>query len=244
MYMIAEAMTLLYSIYNTAFQPILSLGPYPALIFFSGILALLFSGIRYTLLDHEKADKIQEKIQEHQEKMKEARENGEDDKASKHTKKVFKHNQKFMMLNMRPMIGTMVFVALIFPWLGTVFAPTIPVTPTGNQTYQGNFTYAQQETPITIDNTSEQFKIQLDNQEVTTGQQLKVNGFQWTVKDFKNRSAGLLSNQEGPAVGFNGRFVPLPINLPYIGDALNWLGFYIIIVMPITFILNKILGIQ
>jgi len=28
-----------------------------------------------------------------------------------------KHNQKMMMLNFKPMIATMVFVALVFPWL-------------------------------------------------------------------------------------------------------------------------------
>jgi uncharacterized membrane protein (DUF106 family) len=242
--MIAPLLTALYSFYNAIFQPILALGPYASLAFFSIVLASLFSGIRYLLLDHEKADKIQDKISEKQEKMKEARENDNHEKASKYTKEVFKHNQKFMLLNMKPMIGTMLFVALIFPWMGSAFAPTVELQQTQNGVYEGNFTYAQKQTPITVDNTTQPFTVSTDNQQAQTGEQLKINGFQWTVKNFKQRTPGMFSSISGPAVGFNGMFVPLPINLPFIGQALNWLGFYILIAMPLTFAFNKILGIQ
>ncbi|MFB6099984.1 MAG: EMC3/TMCO1 family protein [Candidatus Nanohalobium sp.] len=242
--MIAELMTALYSFYNAIFQPVLSLGPYAALTFFSVCLAALFSGIRYMLLDHEKADKIQDKISEHQEKMKEARENGEDEKASKHTKKVFKHNQKFMMLNMKPMIGTMVFVALIFPWLGSVFAPTVQLQQTSPGMYEGTFTYANQQTPITVDNTSEQYKLLVGDQEVRPGEHAEINGFQWTFKNVHDKDPGIFTNIDSKVAAFNGRFVPLPFSIPLAGEALNWLGFYILIAMPLTFIFNKALGIQ
>ncbi len=242
--MIAGILTAMYSFYNVVFQPVLSLGPYLALGFFSVCLAGLFSVIRYLLLNHEKADEIQDKISEKQEKMKEARENDNHKKASEYTKEVFKHNQKFMMLNMKPMIGTMVFVALIFPWLGASFAPVVQVQEVDDDVYDGNFTYAGQQTPITIENTSEQFTVSTDGQKVSTGEQLEINGFQWTVKDFRERSPGIFSSTEGPAVGFNGMFVPLPFSLPFIGPALNWLGFYILIAMPLTFAFNKLLGIQ
>jgi uncharacterized membrane protein (DUF106 family) len=242
--MIASLLTALYGFYNAVFQPVLALGPYAALGFFSVCLAGLFSGIRYILLDHEKAEEIQDKISEKQEKMKEARENDNHEKASEHTKEVFKHNQEFMMLNMKPMIGTMIFVALIFPWLGATFAPTVQVQEAGQGMYEGNFTYAGQQTPITVDNTSEQFTVSAGGKEVTSGEQLNIDGFQWTVKDFHEREGGFLSSTEGPAVGFNGMFIPLPFSIPLAGSALNWLGFYILIAMPLTFGFNKLLGIQ
>ena len=242
--MIASLLAALYGFYNAVFQPILGLGPYVALGFFSICLASLFSGIRYLLLDHEKAEEIQDKISEKQEKMKEARENDNHEKASEHTKEVFKHNQKFMMLNMKPMIGTMIFVALIFPWLGSTFAPTVQLQETGNNTFEGNFTYAGQNTPITVDNRSEQFKVSAGGKEVTSGEHVNIQGFQWTVKDFRDRTPGFFSSTEGPAVGFNGKFIPLPFSVPFIGGALNWLGFYILIAMPLTFGFNKLLGIQ
>jgi len=242
--MIAGILEILYSFYNVLFQPILSLGPFIALGFFSATLAALFSGIRYMLLDHEKAEKIQDKIQEKQEKMKEARENDNQEKASEHTKQVFKHNQEFMMLNMKPMIGTMLFVALIFPWLGATFAPTIQLQETTNNTFEGNFTYANTETPITVDNTSENATLQINGQQVQPSQQAQIQGFEWTYKGLKQKTPGIFNNYEGPAAAFNGHFIPLPITLPWIGPALNWLGYYIIIAMPMTLILNKTLGIQ
>jgi len=242
--MIAGLLTALYSFYNALFQPILSLGPYVALGFFSAILAALFSGIRYMLLDHEKAEKIQDKISKKQEKMKEARENDNHEKASEHTKDVFKHNQQFMLLNMKPMIGTMLFVALIFPWLGATFAPTTQLQTVDNNTFEGNFTYANTQTPITVDNTSETPILQVDNQEVEPGQAATINGFDWTYKGTKQKTPGLFNNYEGTAASFNGKFINLPFTLPWIGPALNWLGFYIIIAMPMTLILNKTLGIQ
>ncbi|QGA80960.1 EMC3/TMCO1 family protein [Candidatus Nanohalobium constans] len=242
--MIAGLLTALYSFYNVVFQPVLSLGPYIALGFFSACLAILFSGIRYWLLDHEKAEKIQDKISEKQEKMKEARENDNHEKASKHTKDVFKHNQEFMLLNMKPMIGTMLFVALIFPWLGATFAPTAQITQTTGQMYEGNFTYAQTQTPITVDNTTETPVLQVDNQSIEPGEAAKINGFKWTYKGIKEKTPGFFSNTEGTVANFNGKFIQLPFTLPWIGGALNWLGFYIIITMPMTLILNKTLGIQ
>jgi uncharacterized membrane protein (DUF106 family) len=242
--MIAGLLTALYSFYNVVFQPILGMGPYIALGFFSAGLAALFSAIRWRLLDHEKADKIQDKISEHQEKMKEARENDNHDKASEYTKKVFKQNQRFMMLNMKPMIGTMVFVALIFPWLGATFAPTAQLQQTGNTTFEGNFTYAGTQTPITVENTSESVTLQKGEETIAVGEAVKINGFDWTFTGVNERTPGFFSNTEGTVASFNGKFVNLPFSLPWIGGALNWLGFYILIAMPMTFALNKALGIQ
>jgi uncharacterized membrane protein (DUF106 family) len=242
--MIAGLLTALYSFYNAVFQPVLGMGPYVALGFFSVCLANLFSVIRWWLLDHEKAEKIQDKISKKQEKMKEARENDNHEKASEHTKEVFKHNQKFMMLNMKPMIGTMVFVALIFPWLGTTFAPAVQLQQTNGQMYEGNFTYAGTQTPITVDNSTETPVLGYGNQTVEPGQAVNINGFDWTYKGIKEKTPGFFSSTDGTVAEFNGKFVTLPFSLPFIGGALNWLGFYILIAMPLTFALNKALGIQ
>ncbi|MFB6158231.1 MAG: EMC3/TMCO1 family protein [Candidatus Nanohalobium sp.] len=242
--MIAGLLTALYSFYNAVFQPLLSMGPYLALGFFSVCLAALFSGIRYWLLDHEKAEQIQDKIDEHQEKMKEAKENDKHEKASEHTKELFRHNQKFMMLNMKPMLGTMVFVSLIFPWLGATFAPTVQLQQTSPGMYKGNFTYAQTDTPITVDNTTEKTRLILEDQNITAGESAKIGSFRWTFKGIKDKTPGLFSNTEGTIASFNGKFVQLPFSIPLAGEALNWLGFYTLIAMPLTFALNKVLGVQ
>jgi uncharacterized membrane protein (DUF106 family) len=232
----------LYSFYNVAFQPILAMGPYVALGFFSACLAGLFSLIYWYMLDIEKADKIKEKMNKYQEKMKEARKNENTEEASEHMQKTMELNQKFMMLNMKPMIGTMVFVALIFPWLGATFAPTIPLEQTAPDTFTGNLTYAGQTVPLTVVNQTNT-TVSTDGQEAAVGGSINVHGIRWDVARFGEHNGGIFAAPKGTILKLNAHFVDLPFSIPLAGDALNWLGFYIIIAMPLTFIFRKLLGV-
>lgn len=244
---IAPILTALYSFYNVIFQPLLALGPYVSLGFFSVCLAGLFSLIYWHFLNIERADELKEKMNHHQDKMKEARSNDMTEKASEHMKKSMEVNQELMKENFKPMIGTMVFVALVFPWLGATFAPAVQLEPVQDnqsmQTYKGNFSYANQITEITVQNSSEQTKLIVDNQEALQGESVRIQGFEWAFKGIKEKNPGLFSNKDGTFATFNGKFVNLPFSLPFIGGALNWLGFYILIAMPLTYIFRKVLGV-
>jgi uncharacterized membrane protein (DUF106 family) len=230
----------LFSFYNTVFQPLLLLGPYVSLGFFSVLLAGLFSVIYWWLLDIERADEIKEKLNNYQDKMKEAREEDEHDKASDHLKKTLQLNQKFMMLNMKPMFATMIFVALIFPWLGSVYAPQVQMNQVSNGTWEGNFTYAGQTELLTAENTSEGMKISTLQSEAGINGEVKAFSMNWQVTGFNT-----VQNVEHDAVTkLNAAFINLPVSLPLVGKALNWLGFYILIVMPLTYVFRKLLGVQ
>jgi uncharacterized membrane protein (DUF106 family) len=238
-------LTALFGFYDTLFQPVLSLGPYVALAFFSTALAAVFSIIYWFLLDIEKNKKLKEKISNTQEKMKEARKNDETDKASDHMQKTMELNQKMMMLNFKPMIATMVFVGLIFPWLGATFAPTMEMTQVDNTTYTGNFTFAGETSMITVVNETEPV-LQIDGEEITQGESFQHQGIEWSFKRFGESGGGFLglTGSEGVTTKLAAVFVPLPFSIPLAGTALNWLGFYILIAMPLTFIFRKALGVQ
>ena len=241
---IASFLAGLYGFYNTIFNPILALGPYMALGVFSAALAGLFSIIYWFLLDIEKQKEIKEKINSKQEKMKEARKNDNAEKASEHMQETMKHNQKMMMLNFKPMIATMIFVALIFPWLGSTFAPTVELTEQGNNTFTGEFNYSGQSGQLTVINGSNQ-TVEFNGQDTTVGGSIEAYGVTWDITKFGESSGGFLGTSitTGTVLSLNARFVELPISLPLAGSALNWLGFYIIIAMPLTFIFRKMLGV-
>lgn len=226
----------LFEFYNTLFQPLLQLGPYHSLIFFSTLLAALFSVIYWWLLDIERADRIKKKINKYQDRMKEAREEDEQEKASKHFKKTLELNQKFMMLNLKPMIATMVFVALIFPWLGATYAPTIEMTQFNDTGYNGTIEYAGESETVTALNTSGQMSFFTGD----SGERVNAFGVDWEVSSFET----VQDQNHDAELGLNAKFVNLPFSLPLAGEALNWLGFYILIVMPMTFIFRKLLGVQ
>lgn len=219
----------IYGFYNTVFHPLLAAGPYVSLGFFSAVLAAVFSVIYWYFLDIEKANKIKDKLSDHQEKMKKAQKENDSDKASDHLEKTLKLNQKFMMLNMRPMIGTMVFVALFFPWLGATYAPAIDLDNSSG-TYTGNLTYAQQTAVLEVHNKT----VEYQGQNASVSEQFRALGVNWEVQkiDLENNKLKL-----------NAHFVSLPFTVPFVGDALNWLGFYILIAMPLTYVLRKAMGV-
>ena len=232
---ITSILTPLFEFYNALFQPLLQMGPYPSLIFFSTLLAGLFSVIYWFLLDIERADRIKEKINKYQDRMKEAREEDEQDKASKHFKKTLELNQKFMMLNLKPMIATMVFVALIFPWLGNTYAPTVEMNQFNDTGFNGTIDYAGEQVTVNAINNSGNMQFFTDGNE-----NIKAYGIEWEVSSFNEVEA----STHDAELKINGVFVNLPFSIPLAGEAFNWLGFYILIVMPMTFIFRKLLGVQ
>ena len=225
-------LTPLFGFYDSLFQPLLQLGPYPSLIFFSAVLAALFSVIYYIFLDRERADEIKEKLEEHQEKMKEAQEEDSDGEVSDHLEKSLKLNQKFMMLNLKPMIATMLFVGLIFPWLGASFAPNIDFTEQNNFTNQ--LEWAGNSVQLQFDNESQQ--VSTLNQSAELNDYISAHGVDWEVTRINHIEGGA-------EVRMNIAFVKLPFSLPLAGQALNWLGFYILIVMPLGYGLRKMMGV-
>ncbi|MBC5793200.1 MAG: DUF106 domain-containing protein [Nanohaloarchaea archaeon] len=237
-------LNVLFGFYDTLFQPILSLGPLPSLAIFSGMLAGMFSIIYYIFLDIEAMDEIKEKINEKQEKRKEAQKNDNVDEATDHMKEAMSLNQEMMMLNFKPMIVTMICVAFIFPWLGATFAPSIDLQQTSNSTFEGDFQFNGQNEKITIVNDTEPV-VKMDDQNALIGGEVNAFGVDWDVVRFGEKKGGFFSSGgEGHVLKMNARFVDLPFSIPLAGAALNWLGTYILISMPLTFLFRKMLGIQ
>jgi uncharacterized membrane protein (DUF106 family) len=230
----------LFAFYDVMFQPLLAMSHYYALAFFSVALAGTFSLIYWRFLDIEKQQELKEKLNEQQEKMKEARENDETDKVSEHMSKSLELNQKFMMLNFKPMIVTMLFVGLFFPWLGATFSPGIDLQES-NSHYAGELEYASSTETIEVYDGNDT-RLMIEDQEVRPGETFEAHGITWEFSNVKE-GGGFFSTSEGLNAKVSAVFVPLPFSLWYIGDALNWLGFYILMAMPLTFGFRKMLGI-
>ena len=237
--MVFQLLAPLFSFYDGVFQPLLAAGPYVSLGFFSAALAALFAVIYWFLLDVERADEIKDKLNKYQDKMKEARENDKDDEASKHLKKTLQLNQKFMMLNIKPMLATIVFVGLFFPWLGNTYAPNVDMNQTDNSTFTGQLQYAGNTQELKVSNESSVL-VESGNSTAGIKEDIEVLDVRWQVAGFQS-----LQDEDSDArLKLNAEFVPLPVNLPFVGNALNWLGFYFILIMPLTYVFRKLLGVQ
>lgn len=236
---IQSQLSVLFSFYDSIFQPLLATSPYYALAFFSVALAGIFSLIYWRFLDVERQKELKEKLSEHQEKMKEAREEDDSEAVSEHMSKSLELNQKFMMLNLKPMMVTMLFVGLFFPWLSATFSPTVSLEG-GNSAYTGELSYAGESVPIEVTEIEDDPRLVVNDEEVETGERFEALGFTWEFNS-AGENGGWFSS--GISASISAVFVPLPFSLWYIGSALNWLGFYIIMAMPLTFAFRRMLGI-
>lgn len=239
---LAAFLTTLYGFYSTVFQPVLALGPYISLGIFSAGLAGVFSIIYWFFLDIEKQKQLKEKISDYQDKMKEARKEGDSDEASDHMQKTMQLNQKMMLLNFKPMVATMVFVGLFFPWLGATYAPAVPLE-NGNSTYTGELEFANQSSTINIDNTTGTPVTTIEGEEVEVGDTISFQGTEWEFTKLGESNQGFFSINSGKVAKFSAEFIELPFSIPFAGKVLNWLGFYIVLAMPLTYVFRKMLGV-
>jgi len=229
----------LFTFYDAIFQPLLAMGQYYSLAFFSIALAGTFSLIYWRFLDIERQQELKDKLNKQQEKMKEARKNDNTEKVSEHMSKSMELNQKFMMLNFKPMLVTMLFVGLFFPWIGGTFSPNIQLEDS-NGVYTGELEYASNSVPVEVENGDNPI-LRVGGQEVETGETFEAHGMTW---EFKNAGEnGGWFSPDGYSASVAAVFVPLPFDIWYVGSALNWLGFYILMAMPLTFAFRKMLGI-
>jgi len=242
--MISQILATLFEFYDAIFRPILQLGPYFSLIIFAASLALIFSLIYWKFLDKEKADKIKNKISDHQDKMKEAREEDDKEATQKHLAETLELNQKFMLVSMRPMMVTMLFVALIFPWFGATYSPAVPLDHVDNQTYEGTLEFAQQEQDFQLEvQEDNQTILTFNNETYETGDRVNEFGVNWHIRNYNPDNGGWFSTVDGPALHVSAEFYQLPRPLPLIGEGFNWLGFYILLVMPLSITIRKALGV-
>jgi len=126
-----------YKFLTLVFSPILSLHPAIAELIIAGMITFVITLFYKFLVDQKKMKSIREKIKEMQKEAKEHQKT-DPEKANKITAEMFKLTNQQMKTNMKPMIVTLLFVILIFPWLKTVFIGPIvqlPVTLMGRTSF-------------------------------------------------------------------------------------------------------------
>lgn len=235
--MIQAITSQLYASYSSFFQPLLALEPHIALGVFSVTLAGIYSVIHWYVGDHERIASIKQSMEEHQDKASKAKEEGDEEKAAHHQKKSMSLQQNMMMANFKPIIVIMVFSILFFPWMRATYSPTIRMNRTRNHTYTGRISYAGRQDHITVVD-PEKPVVEVKDQKAGIGGSINDLGVKWQVKSFKK------DQEHGKAkLGLNADFLDLPAKLPLVGNAINWLGFYIMLSIPFSNIFRRLLGI-
>lgn len=197
-------------------------------------LSAIISVLYYLLMDVEQYQEIKEKREELNAKMKEAQDDDNVDEASKHMKEMAGMQKEFFTVMMKPMLVSMVVFFLLLPWMFTTFNPVVSIAPQDGGTYAGTLDYNGEELPFEVD-ASGNATVVVDGEEIRPGEVAMMDDLRWKLQSV---------DVENEQVKFAAEILPLPVSLPLLGDELGWLGTYILISIPFTFLFRRKLGIQ
>ena len=229
-------MQILYNIIETVCAPFIAMGPIYAIAAISTFISLLLSISYKLLVNQNKVKYIRTELKELKTKMNAAKKKGKEKELKTLFDKSLKLNNQQLMLNMKPLMASMVLITLFLPWLSHAYGD-ISANLEDNKgiyTYKDikeNFTIAQNtEATITFENP--ELGALKDGAEINIGDRTHI--IEIEKKDDKINS-----------VKFKGFTADLPFTLPIFNkNTVGWLGLYIIISMPTTFLFRKILNVQ
>ncbi len=180
------------------------------------------------LMDHDELGSIKEKMNELKKKSKEAREDGNEEKAMEYTQDVMKQSQRQMKMQFKPMIATFVLIIPIFWFVlpGLYPAATVEINNTGTVEYGGI------EKTISLENT-DPLEITMDGNTYRENDVLTIDGYELKVDELREDTGELELLRVAAR---------LPVSLPFWGNALGWLGWYILISLGVSQVFRKLMG--
>ncbi len=180
------------------------------------------------LMDQEKLEKIKEKMNELKEKSKEAREDGNEEKAMEYTQDVMKQSQKQMKMQFKPMIATFILIIPIFWFVLPGLYPNATVSI--NET--GTLEYGNMERTVSIEDI-EPLEVKIGDKTYAENDIVDMNSYKLKISEYRENDQELELSRVA---------VHLPVSLPFWGNALGWLGWYILISLGVSQVFRKLMG--
>ncbi len=116
-----------FGLLSTVFGPLISV-PAAGIFVLSALVSVVITLFYRFLVDQNLMREIREELRHIQKQMKEAQKN-DINKANELSGKMFKLTNKQMMLNMKPMIASMILVFPLLPWIASVFTGPVVLLP-------------------------------------------------------------------------------------------------------------------
>jgi uncharacterized membrane protein (DUF106 family) len=188
------------------------------------------------LIDQERAGNIKDYMKELNNEMKEYRKRKEIDKMNEVMNKIMKEQSKLMRLTMKPMLVSTIIVLIFLPMLSSMYIkPASLENGVGNVTI-GEELYSVQVTNASIEVTSRNVTFECEN-----SCRKQMNGEAWLIS-YKPKSCFIFCSEE--RVDFEQVILLLPVSLPFVGDDLGWLGFYVIVSIPLMIVMRRLMKIR
>jgi len=179
-------------------------------------------------MDHDELKKIKDKMNDLQEKAKNARKEGKEDEAMEYTQESMQYTTDQMKMQFKPMIATFVVIIPLFWFVFPNLYPAANVNMNENDTLN----YRGVEKSISLEST-EPLEIRVGDGSYSKGEVVRLNDYTLEVEKYKEEEGKLKLSRVA---------AQLPISLPYVGNTLGWLGWYIIVTLGFSQVLRKLMG--
>lgn len=227
---------ILYNLIETIYAPLIEIGPLYAITGISITISLILSLAYKFLVNQSKVKYIRTELKELKTKMNAAKKKGSEKELKTLFNKSLKLNNQQLMLNMKPLLASMVLISLFLPWLGHAYGD-INVKIEDNT---GIYRYDKVEESFRITDNSES-TLTFDNTDLKPAKD-------GDIIEIGERSHEVIITKKDndiKSIKFSGYKASLPFTIPIFNKSIvGWLGLYIIISMPTTFLFRKALKVQ
>jgi len=205
----------------------------PMIIVFliSIVLSFVLSLIYKVFTNQEKAKEMKEKMDELKKKINEAQKNKNQKDMTKYQNEMLQMSSEQMRMNMKPMIITFAVVIPVFIWLFPALYGSINIEM--DDSLHGTLKYGNMEKSLSIIQENP-LVISIDNEEKTKGDVIALGEREFTIQGYDKGKKMLTLKQI---------VVNLPFSMPFYGNKLGWLGWYILVSIPMTTVFRKALGV-
>jgi uncharacterized membrane protein (DUF106 family) len=216
------------------FNPLLAVEPMIVVIIFASVILFVINLFQKFLVNQEEAKQVKDSIKEISNRMKEEQKQGNTEKANELMKEMMSKNSRMMSMSMKPMLISFIIVILLFPWLANTYGDkTVLLNDNKGELIMNNVNYTIQKNVNAI----------IINTETCNYPCVRdFNNQKWLVS-YKESGCFLFSCSP-ERVEFARIIVFLPVTLPFLGNYMGWLVWYLTISVPTAIIIRKILKIS
>jgi len=189
---------------------------------YSIIIIIVINVFYKILIKQNEAKNIKDRQKQMRDEMKKYQKEGNTEKTKQIMKEMMSENSKLMRMTMKPMIISFAIVMIILPMINGVYGDKLVPIENGIGTFK-------------IDGTEYQVSVNEKKLDITGPESISCE--MPCRENFGNAMWNI--NFDGKNTVFSRVMFQLPVALPYIGDDLGWLGWYIIVSIPVMIIFRR-----
>jgi uncharacterized membrane protein (DUF106 family) len=198
------------------------LDPTIEITIYSIIIIIVINVFYKILIKQDEAKNIKDRQKQMRDEMKKYQKEGNTEKTKQLMGEMMSENSKLMKMTMKPMIISFAIVIIILPMINGVYGDKMVPIENGTGIFK-------------IDGT--EYQVSINEKTVSITGQESFSCETPCREKFMNATWNINSAEKN--VVFGRVMFQLPVALPYVGDDLGWLGWYIIVSIPVMIIFRR-----